>query len=196
MIAPKSASNTAVTCGAARIDWAICSAICLRMESCGTRVTPTPGATPAGFARRSISARMSARVILSPLRGTSFTSSPCSMRSSRIPGGRRDSSDGTAESATTAEAVTIFSATFSASAARSFAISPKTVPGSTSTPESTRISDKMPSAGAAISTATLSVSNSTIGSLVRTESPTCLSHILTTAVVPSCSSGTMICVAI
>ena len=43
---------------------------------------------------------------------------------------------------------------------------------------------------AAISTATLSVSSSTTGSSARTASPTFFSHVLTTALVPSCSVGT------
>src|SRR4051812_9334013 len=85
---------------------------------------------------------------------------------------------------------------FAASWALAFAAEPlvlilaSNAPGTASASVSSTISASTPAAGAGTSCVTLSVSSSTSGSFSATASPTCFSHARTTALVPSCSSGT------
>src|SRR6478735_8604511 len=69
-------------------------------------------------------------------------------------------------------------------------ILPKSAPGTASASLSSKTSTSTPAAGDGTSWVTLSVSSSTSGSLTATASPTFFSHERTTALVPSCSSGT------
>src|SRR5437868_2414217 len=72
----------------------------------------------------------------------------------------------------------------------SVSIRASNAPGTASTSVSSTISASTPATGAGTSCVTLSVSSSTRGSLTATVSPTCFSQARTTALVPSCSSGT------
>ena len=197
-MAEKSASKTAVTCGASLTALTMFSAILRRMRSCAmSPAAKVKGARiePPSAMKRSTSSRVMrpSRPVPERCAGSSWFCSKARL------------TDGDRRISRAAPACFNCGAAVASGASRSFdtsrriagisadpstEIRPSSAPGIASASLSSRISASMPAAGDGTSCVTLSVSSSTNGSLTETGSPIFFNQARTTALVPSCSSGT------